>query len=83
MPSLDSDVLYILNNTNIEFKTSDNKIVKNIGLENFIRIYKFIPDGIKVIKKRSKKMAKKAPAKAPAKKPMAKPAKPAKKPAKK
>ena len=77
-----SDVLYILNNDDIEFKYNGKKF-KNTGLTNFIRLYRFIPDGISVVRKRRKNMSKtkKAPAKATKKAPAKKPAK-AKTPAK-
>jgi hypothetical protein len=64
MPLLDNifstDVIYILNNTDIWFKDEKNNRFKNLGLENFIRIYKFIPDGIKLVKNRRKTMVAKS-----------------------
>lgn len=82
MHSLDSNVLYVLNNSDIEYKL-DGKKFKNTGLDNFIRIYKFIPYGVNVIKRRKRmakatKVTKKVTKKAPAKKAMVKKA-PAKK----
>ncbi len=77
--SLSKDVLYILENDDIEFKHNGKKY-KNTGLINFIRLYKFIPDGITIIRKRRKNMSKviktkKAPAKATKKATAKKPAK--------
>ena len=80
MPLLDEDILYILNNKyeDIFFESKldeDKKIFQNKGLVNYIRIFRFIPDGITLIRKRRSKMAvkktsavKKATKKAPAKK---------------
>lgn len=76
--TVDEDILYILENDDIWFKStlygSENKKFKNQGLVNYIRLYRFIPDGITVIRKRRKDMAtkakivKKVTKKAPAKK---------------
>lgn len=82
MHSLDSNVVYVLNNSDIEYRYEGKKF-KNTGLDNFIRIYKFIPHGVNVIKRRKRmatasKATKKVTKKASAKKAMVKKA-PAKK----
>ncbi len=97
MLSLCSNVLYVLNNNIIWFRDENKKRFQNSGLVNFIRVYKFIPNGIYVVRTRRKRMvtesktvkkvitkapAKKLAKKAPAKKAPVK-SKPVKKPAKK
>jgi hypothetical protein len=52
MPLL-NDVEYILNNSDIEYEY-DGKKFKNNGLDNFIRLNRFIPCGITIVKKRNR-----------------------------